>query len=373
MNHTKKQGYILVLTMVMMAALSALIVYIFNRGMTAIPLVAIILDKEKAKLLCMSGVEVTRSLIAGPQEAKETTKDTAQESGAQEAAQVGQDAQAEKAKQQSPELAYLQSLLPRMNRWSEFVLRQQIDGVDGILKICITCEDGKINLNKIYDFKTRKFMGEGFGGGNWKVMVDLLLKNIEKSMGVAGLFDALEFFLKAQKGPIDDVSPLLKTSAFAVFRDRLFLQPPAAGQKDVPPTIALTDLFTAHGTTAALEPWLLSASLLYACNLPYDGTVSVEERTKSVAQWTKYFKPTTSWRSDWSNTGKLLYQKEFAALPKGVDAFFASTFKPTMFGVLVEATVGRATQKMYAIVERTRHSHNNQIVYDSVVRKWYIV
>jgi hypothetical protein len=204
-------------------------------------------------------------------------------------------------------------------------------------------------------------------------VLELLLKNVEKAAGASGLFEALESFLKVQQGPLDDVSQLLTVPAFAVFAERLFCNPPQEGQKAASATVALTDLFTVHGTTASLEPWLLSATVQSACNLPYDGTISVEQRAKSVAQWTKYFKPTSSWRADWSNSGKLLYQKEFSALPKGIDAFFAANFKPTMFGVLIEARVGTVTQKLYVIVERTRHSHNNQIVYDSVVRKQYIV
>ncbi|RTL04298.1 hypothetical protein EKK58_10845 [Candidatus Dependentiae bacterium] len=366
----KKSGYILVFTMIMMAALSAIVVYIFNRGMTAIPLIAIALEREKAKMVAFSGVEIARSLIVGPQ--NQQTKET-KKAGTQEAVAKKQDAQSNNQQEkQNPDQQFLQHILPRLGRWSTYELKASVDGVDGQLQLCITCEDGKINLNTIYDFNKHAFMGQNVQVGNWKTMLETLLKTVGATTKTADLFPSLEAFLKKQQGPLEDVTQLLLIPAFAPFANILYVPCPKEQNKDIVPAIALTDLFTLYGNTAGLEPWLFSTSVQLACGIKVN-TTTFKQRTKDVMQWTKNFKPSPQWKTDWNITLKNMYEKELGALPKGLDSFFVGTFKPTFFGVLVQATVGRVTQKIYAIIERTRRSHNNQIVYDSIVRKWYIV
>jgi len=44
------------------------------------------------------------------------------------------------------------TLLPHLNRWQTFHLTKDIDGVDGTIYICISSEDGKLNINKAFDF-----------------------------------------------------------------------------------------------------------------------------------------------------------------------------------------------------------------------------
>ncbi|HTM06282.1 MAG TPA: hypothetical protein VL201_03485 [Patescibacteria group bacterium] len=361
----KKSGYILVLTMIMMAALSAIVVYIFNRGMTAIPLVGLVIEREKAKMVALSGVEVARSLIVA-------VHDTAEGSSKREETETSSLKPENTAKQpQNVDQKVVQQLLPMMGRWTTYLLKEHIDGTDGELKICITCEDGKINLNKIFDFKTHKFVGEGAQIGSWKIMLEALLKQVETATKTTGLFAALESFLKTQKGPLEEVTQLLLIPAFAPFADKLYVQAPE-GLKEIVSSIALTDLFTLYSASTSFEPWFLSTSVQLACGIGINMS-TVQQRTKDVMQWTKNFKPSAQWKTDWNVTLKNVYTKEFNALPKGLDNFFAGSFKPTFFGVFVQGTVGKVTQKIYAIIERTRHSHNNQIVYDSVVRKLYIV
>lgn len=366
----KKSGYILVFTMIMMAALSAIVVYIFNRGMTAIPLIGIALEREKAKMVAFSGIEVARSLIVGihnqPKKQSKTTEQQEQASTKQDESSTNQ------KEKQNPDQQFLQHLLPRLGRWTTYELKGSIDGVDGQLQLCITCEDGKINLNTIYDFNKHAFMGQNAQTGNWKTMLETLLKTVEKLTKTSDLFTSLEAFLKTQQGPLEDVTQLLLIPAFAPFANTLHVPSPKEPNKDIVPAVALTDLFTLYGNTAGLEPWLLSTSVQMASGIKVN-TTSFAQRTKAVMQWTKNFKLSPQWKTDWNITLKNMYEKELGSLPKGLDSFFVGTFKPTFFGVLARGTVGKVTQTIYAIIERTRRSHNNQIVYDSVVRKWYIV
>ena len=52
-------------------------------------------------------------------------------------------------------------ILPTLNRWQEFDLKEKVDGVDGQIKVCLMCEEGKINLNRIIDFEKGTFDGDG--------------------------------------------------------------------------------------------------------------------------------------------------------------------------------------------------------------------
>lgn len=367
----KRSGYILVFTMIMMAALSAIVVYIFNRGMTAIPLIGLVIEREKAKMVALAGVEVARALIVGPSnDEKSSSKNKADAKKVNK--NSSDEAKTEEKQNQNPDQVFLQHILPRLGRWTTYVLKEHIDGVDGELRLCITSEDGKINLNTIYDYKKHAFIGQDGQGSSWKTVLEALLKTAGGLTKATDLFAGLETFLKAQKGPLEDVTQLLLIPAFAPFANSLYAPAPKELNKEIVPAVALTDLFTLYGTVGAVDPWLLSTSVQMVSGIQVN-TASFQQRSKDVAQWTKNFKSSAQWKTDWNITLKNMYQKELNALPKGIDSFFVAVFKPTFFGVLVEGTVGKVTQKIYAIIERVRRSHNNQIVYDSVVRKWYII
>ena len=368
----KQAGYILVFTMIMMASLTAIVIYIFNRGMTAIPLISLVIEREKAKMVAFSGIEVARSLIVAIHDQSQEKKEESAEKKPSNEGEKQPTTDGESKQKPNNDQLFVQQIVPGLGRWTTYVLKEHIDGVEGELKICITCENGKINLNKIFDFKTHKFVGEGAQTGNWKTMLELLLKPVGTATKTADLFAGLEGFLKAQKGPLDDVTQLLLVPAFVSFADKLYVMSPKEPNKEIMSAIALTDLFTLYGDSASLEPWCLSTSVQMACGIAVN-TSTVQQRAKDVVQWTKNFKPFWQWKTDWNISLKNVYQKELAGLPKGLDAVFTVTCKPTFFGVLVQGTVGKVTQTVYAIIERSRHSHNNQIVYDSVVRKWYIV
>ena len=60
--------------------------------------------------------------------------------------------------------------MPTLNRWQTFELTEEIDGLDGEIKLCITCEDGKLDLNQWYDFNKKKFIGgEGTHRGKFNM------------------------------------------------------------------------------------------------------------------------------------------------------------------------------------------------------------
>ncbi|QQR53834.1 hypothetical protein IPH25_03135 [bacterium] len=362
---TEKSGYILVLTMMMMGALSAIVVFMFNRGMSVIPFISTVIAREKAKMVAFGGVQIAQALLSDFTETTSHKKDF----------HITQDQLADKnnkaAKEQtvSVEQQFLQKIMPIINRFQTFVLKENIDGVDGTVEVLISCEDGKINLNKFFDFNSKKFLGEGLKQNDSKIILQTIIKKFEALTKTAELFPALERFLQKQQSPLDDVSQLFEIPEFAPLKDKLFIA--KTNDKNLPLTFALTDLFTVHSWSAAVEPWLLSYTLLHTLGIEDKNTI--EQRKKSNNEWLKNFKKTSSWPATWNTSLKNIYQKEFNSLPKGIDAFFTTNHNPKFFSVLVIATVDKVIQKVFAIIERVNRSHNNQIVYDSIIRKFYIL
>ena len=52
---------------------------------------------------------------------------------------------------------FLTRILPNINRWQSFELKDELDGIEGQIDFCISCENGKININKAFDFKKLEF------------------------------------------------------------------------------------------------------------------------------------------------------------------------------------------------------------------------
>lgn len=361
---TEKSGYILVLTMMMMGALSAIVVFMFNRGMSVIPFISTIISREKSKMVALGGIQIAQAILS---DFTETTSHKMDFNSAQD--EFANKNNATKEQSVSIEQQFLQRVMPIINRFQTFVLKENIDGVDGTVEILISCEDGKINLNKFFDFNSKKFLGEGLKQNDSKIIVQTIIKKFEALTKTAELFPALERFLQKQQSPLDDVSQLFEIPEFAPLKDKLFIA--KTNDKNLPLTFALTDLFTIHSWSAAVEPWLFSYTLLHTLGIEDKSTI--EQRKKSSNEWLKNFKKTSSWPATWNTSLKNIYQKEFNSLPKGIDAFLTTNHNPKFFSVLVIATVDKVIQKVFAIIERVNRSHNNQIVYDSIIRKFYIL
>jgi hypothetical protein len=351
-----QKGYILILTMMMMAAASAIVIYVFNKGMVYAPLATTVMSREKAQMLAFSGVAVAQSLTSYVPPKKEKEK-------AEPAQSKEESAKAD------PDKTLLTTLLPSINRFQEFNLKLSVDGYDGELKICIMCEEGKINLNKIYDFKKHAFIND-----NWKKLLQAFCLKIEQETKTQNLFGVLENFLKKRQVPLDDITELLLIPEFAPFKNKLFYEPTITAPKEKGKgSLFLTDIFTVHSSTDRLEPWLFSNSLLILCGLPTAQPGEIDKRKAQLKEWLKSFKKKADWKTDWNTLLKPVFQKELQSLPKGLDSVLSTVFEPHIFSVLVIATVNGVTQKVYALIERIKRSQNNQIMYDSVIKKWYII
>lgn len=340
-HQLRKGGFIMILTIMLIFLCMFLVLYMVNREAIFLPYVRIAVERKRAYILAQSGIQLGISQIVAPVLPKGGKSKASSEEPGKPASK--------KPSQEDKIKEMLTVVLPNLNRWQEFKLTEKADGVDGIIKLCIMCESGKFNLNALYDFKEKKFINPSKEADTKKACKDIFA-TIKKIQGgkeeLGGVFEAK---LKERGIRFDDATQLLSRS-FDIFKDAIFYEPPSAqGAKTRP--IYLTDLFTVWTKGTLINPWLMSDSVAAVFGLKRAEQADEAERKKGVAQWLKQFKLKAQWQTDWNKLMKPMYGKEYNSIPKSLQPFLSSTFEATVFSILSQATVGRVTQRLFAVVE----------------------
>lgn len=351
-NKSVRDGYIMIFTLLVVAAAMVVVTYVGHRGSFYMPFSSMILAREKAKQLALGGVQVGIAQLAKIAKKEE-------DKGGKEDGKEAQESNIQ-------EKDFLRRILPVLNRWQISNLVEAIDGIDAQLRVCIMCEDGKINLNRIIDFEKHVFRGDEKSG--WKAIMQELCKIIEQATKSEGLFTAFEKIVKESTHEFNDATELITHKAFQSFQDTLFYHPPTLDQQ---PVLYLTDIFTVWSRSDKLEPWLFSDSINGLFGLPRVEVDDVKKRTEQVESWIKNFKTRSNWQQDWQTLLMPIYGKELRTLPKNIDSVLKPTFVPQYFSVLVEAKVDEVTQRLYAIVNRIDNSRGNNIEYTIEIIKLY--
>ena len=354
-----RQGYILVMTLMIISISVVLVSYMFNRQASYVPFMEAMAQREKAKMLALGGIQLAISALVEEEEAKETTP-------GEEKKQRSQDEETKK---------FLARILPSLNRWQRFSLKEEVDGVEGQIHICISCEDGKININEIYDFEKQKFKGEGDPKADYKKIMQELFAQLKESIGRDNLFEPFEKFLKERGYPLDDVTELLTIKEFAIFKRSVFYEPlldedKKGAQKKKRP-VFLTDLFTIWSNRHTIEPWLFSDSIKGMLGLRRVKEGDSKEWGAMIKGLLKEFKSTVQWSSDWNKFLGSAYEKDFTSLPKSIESILSTKVEAKTFTVLSYGKAGEIGQKLLAIVQREKGSKDKSIPYDVKVKKIY--
>ena len=371
-NIKPHSGYIMIFALLVIAASMVIVAYVGHRGSVHAPFMHMSIEREKAKLIALSGVQVVIAQLAKVP-AKEQKKEVAVQGPADSGKESGKGKDSVKNSEQDTEQKeFLQRILPTLNRWQNFELKDGIDGIDAQLSVCLMCEEGKINLNRVYNFKKEQFRGDKEKG--WKSIMQELCKNIEKTAKMADLFPVFEKTFKERRSKYNDATELLLKKEFNGFKDLLFYEPPIVDtekKEKKQQQIYLMDIFTVWSSSGKIEPWLFSNSLAILFGLPQVESQDSKKRAEQVGEWLKNFKQKANWQQDWKTILQPMYGKELQTLPKNIDSMLSDTFDPHFFSVRVHAKVGEVTQRAYAILERNKRSQGNNNEYDIILRKLY--
>jgi len=318
-------------------------------------------NREKAKRLALSGIQVAIAQLALHDSKIVPEKEV-----------PDQKKKTPEADQRRKDL--LTTLLFVQNRWQKFKLEEKEDGVDGEMAIYITCEDGKIPLNALIDYskrsfyKTKRFEGERFFKDVFQAM-----KPYTKEQD---LFEPFRSLIKKMKYQITDVAQLLEIQLFKVMRNELYLVPSLPNpdesyqeEQSEKPKIYLADLFTVWNTQPKMYPLLFSPSirLLFGMGYPSEKTQMSLEAVKETMDKFPFSK--VDWEKDWEKYAKPFYKKDYKSISKDLQALLSSKFEPRVFSVLCYGKVGRVKQKLIAIIDR---SFTNEGEVFSVKRIYWI-
>ncbi|MBS1986714.1 general secretion pathway protein GspK [Candidatus Dependentiae bacterium] len=341
-------GYMILLTLMIAAAAVAAVTYVARKATVYVPLATATIEKEKAVQLAFSGIQVALSQLAGKKSDQED--------------------KGKKTNNNAAEKQTLSFLLPVLGRWQSFELKEKTDGIDGYIDICITSEDGKFNINAVYDFKEKKFKGEQEANEekNYRKVVENLLTAAGAFVGEQRLFAGLEEFLKKQDAPIVDSTQLLSIKEFAPFKSAVFYEPSTNKKR-----IALADIFTVWSAGVEMNAWLLSPSIQRI--IGNKQTDFEEEMDEALVEKTvNAYDPKLNLTQAWEKIGAPLYGIPLASLPTYVKGVLDIKFGPRVFSVLSYGMVGKTTQKLLAIVTlKEDPSSANDVAYSVVIKKLY--
>jgi hypothetical protein len=338
-QHTRS-GFILVFALILTSLAVFLITFIASRSMLFLPYTQFMIQQQKATVLALGGIQLGLSQIA--QEKKEDQTQPATQSNQSPAP----------AKNDSNDI--LMTVLPIINRWQIIKLTEKVEGIDGEIKLCITCEDGKFNINELYDFTKHEFVTSANPAIDAKKVMQEICTRIEQKMGGKNLFAGFEKFLKERQYRVNDVTELLTIKEFEIFKNAVFEEPlhKEVNKQQKSPALVLTDLFTVWSRKKTIDPWLLTNTTSRIFGLRSVDQTDEQVRKKTVQEVVKSAKNQYNWAIDWAQFMRPFYEKEYSALPAHIGSMLSTSVKPQSFSIAAHATVGQNTVRLLAIVER---------------------
>lgn len=334
MMQRNKPGYVLIITIIILTAVMALVTSVVYRTMGQRSLIRLFQEQEKSYMLALGGIEIAQAQLSAVDQKTTTT-----------GGQKSPDAQAQ---------AFALALLTTLNQWQTFNLTEEADGVDGQIKIYVTAEQGKIDINALYDRKNKKLVTDAQYDAR-KIM-QLIADQLKPIAGDINIVDMLDRSLRQYEGQLDEVSQLLIAKELAKFND--FLWPdPARDKKKVP--FAITDLFTVATGERKVQPLVFSPGLKTLLGLKESG--DKKEQQKIYKDIAKSVKASINWPLDWDKMLAPLYGKRYTDIPTELRAILDPAFKVSVFSVVAYGIFGTTTTKLCAIVERK--SEDDRISY----------
>jgi hypothetical protein len=340
-------GFVMVLTL-MIIAIGVIVVNQFSyRGSLHLRFNQIQIDQEKATLLAWSAVQIAICQLHIEKEDGINKKSTEKTE-----------------KKEDPYAVFAKRIFPVLNQFQTFNLKENIDGITGTIKLCITSEDGKLNLNQLYNFENHSFAIPEIPKATSDKVFTYIFDQIKKESRVP-LFTGFENFLKERSFECNDATELLIIPEFnTMFSKNVIYTPTQSTQDGTKKRIFyLCDMFTTWSEKPTLDPFLLSPAIQTILGLQFDNS-GLNELLKD---FTRDPQPL---QQLWDTKLKKLYGKEFKALPKEITDLFSTKFEPSTFSVLCYATVGNVTQRLYVILRRTQSYEMLRDEFDIVKVYW---
>src|SRR3990167_3033364 len=276
MKHAKR-GYILFLLFTILSVCSVLISLYFSQVMVYRQLMHVLITKEKTNRLALSGISLVQALMS-PDEEKDEAKSI--------------DSPKDKEDTLSSDQKLLIQLFDCWNKELAYQLNIKDDGLDAKIALSVQSEQGKLNLNSLFDFEKKKFLFEGTPKDCKKLCV-WLFEKIATLTKKPSLFGPFEKYLETRTFDFNDTTELLSIKEFSdVFGSNLFITFESTKQEvknesqlqTQQQKIFLTDIFTVSTEQNTINPWLFSSSWCKILDLKPKEKLSEEEKKKIFSQ-----------------------------------------------------------------------------------------
>jgi len=368
---TTQRGYIMIYTLLMVGLALGVVAFVMNRVVIFDGLTRLMLQRAQARQLALGGITLAMSELTISEQMEKKSSSA-----------KGLPGQEKEAPPEDPDKKLLVKILPLLNKWQTIPLQQERDGIKGTIHLYIASENGKFNLNDLYDFEKKRFAGEPEKksaptgpeqpktqsatvekalavkeqSSDGRKLLQAVLNALTAQMGTSLSISDLEGFYTKRKKPLDDVTQIMEIPGFAAFKKAIFVQPPSPDKKD---QIYLTDLFTVSRPSAQIDPWLFSDSVRGVLGL---SRVKQSNKKGFTPEQLKQVKLDVNWATEWNTLLQPVYEKDYASLPKTLTPFFRSKCEMTTFSVIAYGTVGKVTVRYYAIIERIKKEQNKVVL-----------
>lgn len=350
----KQPSYILVLALMITSVTIVMVSSLFYRSLLHYQRARYSYTKEQTRILARSGIECAlgqlNSIYKRPLQTSSAKATNNLNDGAQNAPKKEQSPEQAK-KELSPRKKRADKLLKLLNRWQTFELKDGREGVDATIKLYIACENGKINLNKMYDFTKQQFIKQG--DFEAAALLQLIFANIRQFTNQKDLFPKLSKFFKKQKHTLIDTTSLFSDKDLRALGTHYAVNPESQKKQ-----LYFSDLFTLDTDSLVIDPLFLSSSLALAFGFKTN-------RIKNTQEFLSKVPDKVDWSQDWDTLLQPIYGKKYENIPEPLKGALGSQFEPNVFSVVSYAIVGEIAQKMYAILHKDRKTNR------FIIKKFY--
>jgi len=343
-KHHNRPGAILLFSLVSMGIITMLTQQLIKSVSVGIVFSASMVRREQVEMLVYGGLAIAMAQL---EECFEEPKKK-QEGQSEPSAQPESGAAA--GKKTFSFKKFITSVLPHLNRFQAFELQEAYDGLDGLIKICIVSEEGKLPMSLVFDEPSRDLAAQS---------KNLLKQFAPFKKSPPGDFGAkLTTALKTRTHKMPDIS--LLASCASECKVDLWYNPPLAPaskkEKPQPAAFAMQDAFTLWAAHTQLNPLCLSnaACMIMGLRQPLAGDETArKDQYKQLAEnyeKIKALKDEQLWKSlNALYDAKPTTSADFSAL-------FSLEVEPRFYSVLSCATVAGVTQQLLAVIERVEPS-----------------
>jgi len=331
----KKEGYILFLLFGILSVCSVLISLYFSRVIIYRQLMQQLTAQQQAATINMSSIALAQTLIIPEQKENEDEQNPKQ-------------AQPKAAEQ--IDIKALMKLFPYFNKEKIHELTAATDGIQATLTLSVQSEQGKLNINSLYDLEKKKFVNEGQQQGDKKKLCVWLFNQIATITGKPNLLQPFEQYMKNRTYDLNDVTELLTIKEFSEqFCDNLFVTFTDTKTKK----LFLTDIFTVCSEQETITPLLLSPSWCLLLGLQPKQTMTPEELQKFFAS----LKIDSKWETDWNSSLQGFYQKDYKDLAQEIKSILTTRYEANIFSLLLKTKIGETNSTIFTIVKTNTKQH----------------